>query len=229
MTAREDAILHAARCRKALAAGEVRPRYSDANLTGADLTGADLEGANLSDADLYGAYLRGANLTGANLYGADLTGANLSGANLYDADLYDADLTHANLTRAYLRGADLTHANLTRAYLRGANLSDANLIGANLRDANLTGATLPDGRTWEAYRLDPLAGICDEPAAKKRALASWDKHSWQDCPLHKGLGISRLGEAPADKQIACTAFLAIFDAYLLDHLKPALKDMNVKA
>jgi hypothetical protein len=68
---------------------------------------------------------------------------------------------------------------------------------------------------WELYKLDPMAGICDEPAARDRAAAAWDKHSWQDCPLHAAYGWNGLGDAPADRRRDVAAFVAVFDATLL--------------
>jgi len=120
MSARYNAIAHAAACRAALVSGKPRPQWSGANLLGADLYGADLTGANLSGANLSGANLSGANLRGANLRGAYLGRADLSGADLSGADLTGANLSGAYLSGAYLSGADLTRTNLSGAYLSGA-------------------------------------------------------------------------------------------------------------
>ena len=175
-------------------------------------TGATIrEIETLTDANLRGADLTGADLTGANLRGANLDGANLTGANLYGANLTGADLAGATLTRADLAGADLTGA-----YLRGAYLTRADLTGANLRGAYLTRATMPDGRKWEAYRLDHLAGICDSPEVRAKAVAAWGAHTWQDYPLHCALGIDSSVKAPgANGPILVACWVALYDANLL--------------
>jgi hypothetical protein len=170
--------------------------------TDANLSDANLRDANLSDANLSGAYLHGANLRVANLNNADLSDANLSGAYLHGA----------NLRVANLNNADLSDANLSGANLSGANLSEANLRGADLRDA-----TMPCGRTWEEYQLDPLAGICQTPEARARAIAARDGHSWADCPMHAALGIGGLDEIKeADTRRLVAAFVAVHDGRLLD-------------
>jgi Pentapeptide repeats (8 copies) len=128
-----------------------------------------------------------------------------AGASLEGADLGGADLGGASLEGDDLRGADLG----------GANLEGADLGGANLAGANLTGAYLPDGRPWIAYLSDPLAGICDEPAARERAIAAWGKHSWTDCPMAAGLQVSGIEGVAADKRRDVAAFVALFDALLL--------------
>ena len=136
---------------------------------------------------LHALYLAGDQAgTRANLYGADLDGANLYGANL---------------AGAYLTGA----------YLHGANLRDANLRDANLAGANLAGAIMPDGRTYEQWQADPLAGLCAEPEARNRAIAAWGAHTWQDCPLTMGMGIHGPHEAPAEKRLLVATFVALFD------------------
>ncbi len=148
-------------------------------------------------------------LTGANLTGANLTGANLTGADLAGANLTGANLTGADLTGADLRGATLAAANLEGANLRDADLAGANLAAANLTRANLTRATMPDGRTWEAYQADHLAGLCQTPEIRAKAIAAWGAHTWQDCPMHAAHGVT----APADLNMA--TWVALYDANLL--------------
>ena len=131
---------------------------------------------------------------------ANLSDANLRGANLIGANLIGADLRVANL-----RGANLSGANLYGADLRGANLSDA-----NLSDANLSGATMPDGRVWEEYRADHLAGLCQEPTVRARAIEAWGNHSWKDCPMHAAHGVT----APTGIEMA--AWVALYDSKLLE-------------
>ena len=179
-------------------------------LHGADLRGADLRGARLSEADLHGARLHGADLHWADLHEARLRWANLSEARLHGADLHGADLHGADLSGAYLHGADL----------RGAGLRGANLHGALLIGADLSGATMPDGRTFEAYAADPLAGICQDAAARSRAVTAWGNHSWRDCPMHVANGYTGIGDAPAATRIAVTAFVALFDGLLLPAPRP---------
>ncbi len=170
---------------------EILGEYSDADaLASAARKGADLKGANLEGANLRGADLEGANLEGANLEGANLRGADLKGANLRGADLEGANLEGANLEGAYLRGADLEGAYLRGAYLRGA--------------------TMPDGRPWDEYKADHLAGLCTTPEIRAKAIAAWGKHRWTDCPMHAAHGVT----APTDANMA--AWVALYDAGLLE-------------
>ena len=123
---------------------------------------------------------------------------------------------------AWLRGeggerANLAYADLTGADLTGANLAGADLAYANLVDADLAGATMPDGRPWEAYRVDHLAGICTEPEVVARAVAAWGTHQWSGCPMHAALGIDGLDDIDDSKRrrlVAC--WVALYDAGLLD-------------
>ena len=145
------------------------------------------------------------------------TGANLRGANLSGAKLRGANLRGANLIGAYVGGAYLGGADLSGADLRGANLRWADLREANLSGAKLRGATMPCGRTWEQYQLDPLAGICRTPEARARAVAARVGHSWGDCPMHAALGIRGLDEIKeADTRCLVAAFVAVHDGELLD-------------
>ena len=201
-------------------AGETLLTTSGSSLRSADLREADLTWANLTDADLTDADLTGADLTGVNLtwivlQDANITEANLTEANLRMANLTRANLKGANLTGANLTGADLTGADLTKANLRMANLTRANLKGANLTGANLTGAIMPDGRIWEAYRADPLAGICEDPEARARALSAWGNHTWRNCPMHTAYGWTSIQDAPETKRLLVSAFIALFDSELL--------------
>lgn len=77
---------------------------------------------------------------------------------------------------------------------------------------------MPDGRTWEDYRTDHLAGICDTQEVKRKAVEAWGSHSWSDCPMHNALGISSPEEA-GDKKLLVACWVALYDAELLE--KPA--------
>lgn len=143
---------------------------------------------------------------------ANLTGADLAGADLRGADLRFADLAGANLAGADLSQATLAHADLTRATLERAHLT-----GASLAHANLAGATMPDGRTWEVYRADHLAGICSEPEVVARAVAAWGTHHWSGCPMHAALGIDDLTDIDnAERRRLVACWVALYDAGLLD-------------
>ena len=124
-----------------------------------------------------------------------------TGSSLSKIDLHEANLTNANLT-----GVNLTEANLTKA----------DLTGANLMEADLTGAIMPDGRTWEEYQADPLAGICEEPEARARALSAWGHHTWQDCPMHAAYGWRSVRDAPETKRLLVSTFVALFDSRLFE-------------
>ena len=147
----------------------------------------------------------------------------ITGATLYESEhaTLRAAVEAAVKAGASLRGANLRGANLAGAYL-GAPTSGAPTSRApTSRGADLADATMPDGRPWEAYCADPLAGICDEPEARSRAIAAWGHHSWTDCPMAAGLGVRSLGEVAADKRVAVAAFVALFDARLLGRDAPA--------
>jgi Pentapeptide repeats (8 copies) len=144
----------------------------------------------------------GANLVGANLYGANLYGANLSGA-----DLRSANLSSANLSSANLSGADLYGANLSGANLSGADLSSANLYGANL-----SGAMLPDGKTLPEYIAWLPEGLLTQggkPLAD--VVASWDRHTWKDCPMHCAFDVRCLEQVPECWRAAAATFVALYD------------------
>jgi hypothetical protein len=189
---------------KAESAESVRDALIEAVQKKADLGGADLRSAYLRSADLRSADLGGAYLGGADLRGADLRGANLSGANLGGADLRSAYLGGADLRSAYLRGADL----------RSANLGGADLRSAYLRSANLGDLTvMPDGRKWSEYKLDHLAGICQTPDIKAKAIAAWGNHTWSDCPMHCALGIRSASQA--SEPLLVSAWVALYDAHQL--------------
>ena len=129
-------------------------------------------------------------------------------------------LSEAYLSGAYLRGAYLRGADLHGAYLSGADLREADLGGALLIGAYLSRATMPDGRTFEAYAADPLAGICQDAAARGRAVTAWGNHSWRDCPMHVANGYTGIGDAPAAARLAVAAFVALFDGVLLPVPRP---------
>lgn len=143
------------------------------------------------------------------LKNADLSWANLIGANLSGARLIGANLSGANLIGANLSGANLSGADLGGAYLGDANLSDADLSGADL-----SGATIPDGRKWEQFLADPLAGLCDNEEARSRAVAAWGKHEWGKCPMSAANGWESLDDA-GTKRIAAAFFIAAFDSGLV--------------
>ncbi len=111
---------------------------------------------------------------------------------------------------AYLEGADLRGAYLGGANLEGADLEGADLEGAYLGGADLGGATMPDGRSWDEYRADHLAGLCTTPEIRAKAIAAWGNHTWTDCPMHAAHGV----EAPTDANMA--AWVALYDAGLLE-------------
>ena len=115
----------------------------------------------------------------------------------------------------------IVYENAALVTLRGAYLSGAYLHGAHLSGADLSRATMPDGRTFEAYAADPLAGICQDAAARGRAVAAWGNHSWKDCPMHAANGYTWIGDAPAAARLAVAAFVALFDGVLLPVPRPA--------
>jgi hypothetical protein len=77
---------------------------------------------------------------------------------------------------------------------------------------------MPDGRVWEDYQKDPLAGICQEPEVKKRAAQAFGIHHWGECPMSAAFGWKRHLDIPSDKKIAVYCFIVVYDALLLKHL-----------
>ncbi|MDJ0619531.1 MAG: pentapeptide repeat-containing protein [Calothrix sp. MO_192.B10] len=124
-----------------------------ANFYQAKLMGAQLEGANLSHANLRKADLNEAVLTEACLQGTQLIKTNLSQAKLNGADLTGADLMGTQLVNADLSNANLSQAKLYRTNLSGAVLLGASIAVDDLAEADLTGAIMPDGSTYEEWRL----------------------------------------------------------------------------
>jgi hypothetical protein len=138
--------------------------------------------------------------------GGSLAYARLAGLTLFWVNLPGVDLSGAALSGSFLSCADLS----------GADLSGADLSNAKMAGVNLTAATMPDGRKWEAYRADPLAGICPTPRARAVARKAWGEHTWGHCPMHAALGIHGLGDlldADLRRRVAC--FVACYDAGLL--------------
>ena len=129
-------------------------------------------------------------------------------------------IVYENAALVTLHGADLRGADLRGARLSEADLHGARLHGADLHGARLRWATMPDGRTFEAYAADPLAGICQDAAARDRAVAAWGNHSWRDCPMHAANGYNGVDDAPAATRIAVAAFVALFDSLLLPVPRP---------
>ena len=163
-----------------------------------------------------------ADLSGANLSRADLSQANLTEANLARANLSRAKLSLANLSGASLSGANLSGANLAWADLAGANLSRADLSGANLTGANLAGADLPDTAvvapdvTFGEFRSVVVPWLLiqgGKPLAD--AVAVWDCHTWENCPLHAAFGVESVEQMPVPLRPWATMFLSFFDANLL--------------
>jgi uncharacterized protein YjbI with pentapeptide repeats len=138
----------------------------------------------------------------ANLNGADLSGADLRGADLIVANLIGADLTKADLS-----GADLSGAYLTRANLSGADLS-----GADLSGAYLYGAILPNGKTLKEYISWLPSGLLTQGGKLLGdVVASWDKHTWEGCPMAKAFGVNALEKVPECWRQEASLFVALFD------------------
>jgi hypothetical protein len=83
-------------------------------------------------------------------------------------------------------------------------------VGAKLRGAILEGAIMPDGRLWEDYRADHLAGLCRTPEIRARAIAAWGQHTWQDCPMAAAHAVHE----PTSIEMA--AWVALYDSGLLE-------------
>ena len=116
----------------------------------------------------------------------------------------------------------IAHAKACRGAIKDG-VSRPVYAGADLTGANLSVATLPDGRTLLQWQQDPLAGLCTSPDAVDRAVSAWGNHSWQDCPLHEGMGISGINEAPVDKRILAATFVSLFDGR---HLPKPTKEIS---
>jgi len=116
--------------------------------------------------------------------------------------LWGADLGGANLGGADLRSADLRSANLW-----GADLGGANLGGANLRNAALpNGMTLPEYIAWLPSGLLTQGGKTIEEIS-----ATWENHSWSNCPMHCAFGANSLEQVPKCHRAGAALFVALFD------------------
>jgi uncharacterized protein YjbI with pentapeptide repeats len=180
-----------------------QPRFSEANLRGADFRGVNLKGANLTEAHLRWAYLRDADLSGAylreaDLSAADLRHADLSGANLWNANLSGADLREADLRKAHLSVADLIGANLWNANLSGADLGEADLRRANLSGANLRWAYLREADLGEANLIGANLNDADLNDADLTGCHIFGVSAWQlklsEGTKQQNLVITRPGE-----------------------------------
>jgi hypothetical protein len=151
-------------------------------------------------------------ITIKSIYGHSL--GEWEGATIAEA------LAKAVAQGADLKGADLKGAYLEGAYLKGAHLEGADLEGADLKGAYLEGAdgscvaVMPDGRTWDAYRADHLAGLCDDPEVRARAIAAWGDRG--TCPMSKAHGWSGLTAVPDDRRAAVATWVALYDGGLLE-------------
>ena len=118
--------------------------------------------------------------------------------------------------RLDLRGADLSYADFSDADLRGADLSDANLRGANLRDADLSYANLPAGYTWETYLAEVVPALCVAGGVPLEVVAaSWECHTWKNCPMHAAFGVTSVAEVPPLYRAEAELFVTLFDAGLI--------------
>jgi hypothetical protein len=189
----------------------------------ANLRYANLRSANLSSANLSSANLSSANLRYANLRYANLSSANLSSANLRYADLSYANLSSANLRSANLRYADLRSANLSSANLRYADLSSADLSSADLSSADLRYAEMDDdtpietGETWKEYRERTVPALLQ--AGGKALLdvvnASWECHSWENCPMAVAFSVHQISDIPILYRARAEQFIKYFDAKMI--------------
>ena len=128
------------------------------------------------------------------------------------ANLSDADLSGANLS-----GANLSGANLSGADLSGADLSGADLSGANLSDADLSGADLPPGYKWERYLAEVVPALLTAGGKTLEEVvgASWECHSWTNCPMAVAFGVQSLEDIPLLYRREAEFFVQVFDARLV--------------
>ena len=113
--------------------------------------------------------------------------------------------------RANLRGADLRGADL-----RGANRGRANLTGANLRGANLRDAILETGETFRQYLDEVVPALCRVGGKTlEEVAATWDCHSWDNCPMAVAFGVHDLEQIPILHRPRARQFLRLFDARVL--------------
>ena len=119
---------------------------------------------------------------------------------------------------AWLRGEpEGKRANLIHADLSGANLIGANLIGANLIGANLSGANLPPGYKWERYLAEVVPALLTAGGKTLEEVvgASWECHSWTNCPMAVAFGVQSLEDIPLLYRREAEFFVQVFDARLV--------------
>ena len=109
-------------------------------------------------------------------------------------------------------GDTLRGANLGGADLRGADLGGANLRSANLWGADLGGATLPNGMTLPEYIAWLPSGLLTQGGKTIEEIsATWENHSWSNCPMHCAFGANSLEQVPKCHRAGAALFVALFD------------------
>ena len=97
---------------------------------------------NFSDEDLSGLNLAEIDFSKTNLLRANLSDSNLKDGHLAFSDLREANLVRANLAGSNMLGTLLMDSNLTEANLNGAIIIEANFHIANLNKTNFSKAVL---------------------------------------------------------------------------------------
>jgi hypothetical protein len=189
-----------------------------ASLRSADLRSADLRSADLRSADLRSADLRSADLRFASLGSADLRSADLRFADLRSADLRFASLGSADLRSADLRSADLRFADPSSADLRFASLGSADLRFADLRSAEMDdNCRIETGETWGEYKTQTVPALLQAGGKELLAVieASWECHSWENCPMAIAFGVHEAASIPILYRPRAEQFIKYFDAGML--------------
>ena len=140
-----------------------------------------------------------------------------------ETDTWKLAVEAAIKAKADLSSADLRSANLRSADLRSANLSYANLRSADLRSADLSSAKMDDncfietGETWGEYKTQTVPALLCATGKELKAVieASWDCHSWENCPMAIAFNVHEISEVPILYRPRANQFIKYFDAGML--------------
>lgn len=109
---------------------------------------------------------------------------------------------------------------ITQAMVR-AVAGGAYLVGANLEGAYLRGANLGEIGNWEHYCSVVVPALLTAGGKPlEEVAATWDCHTWENCPLHAAFGVKSTSEMPPLLRAEGARFLMFFDAKLIPNLCP---------
>ena len=104
--------------------------------------------------------------------------------------------------------------------LVAAVASEANMSGADLRWARL-----PTGETWEEHLAQTLPALLVAGGQPLESFAeSWQRHSWENCPMHHAFGAADISGVPMLLRPRAEQFIYFFDHGLIPWPLPVPAD-----